>query len=470
MGLLDVLDTDQGRMGLGLLAAAGPRSDGAGFGQRLQEGMGSFDAYKANALKQKMLEAQMQQAMEQAAQQKADRARQQTIQQGMGKFFKPGQQALAPLIGDAATGIMPSAGRDAVAPSFDTAGAAQFLADNGDYEQALKMMPKPKELQVNKLDVKDFTPESVQRFAQTGSYADLVRMDKAHFGDSGGQLLAMDPFTGKPLNSVNKTQSPDSKASNALGWANNAATLRGQNLTDRRARERLNFDMNGGADSGGATQMGLNKQFGKPQAGYRWKPDGSMEFIPGGPADQKAQMKTSGEGTVDSVVADLRDKYTQLNEGGGIVNDKDGALGNIGARIASTGLGQAVGGAVGTRNQTSRDNIAMTRPLLLQAIMKATGMSAKQMDSNAELKLYLATATDPTRGYQANMDALQRIEELYGGGKKDTQPTEPAKQAPAANLMEKLPTANASNKGKKIRDTTTGKVLVSNGMTWTEAP
>ena len=98
-------------------------------------------------------------------------------------------------------------------------------------------MPKPKELQVNKLDVKDFTPESVQKFAQTGSYADLVRMDKAHFGDSGGQLVAMDPFTGQPLNSINKTQSPDGKASNAVAWANNAATLRGQNMTDARARD-----------------------------------------------------------------------------------------------------------------------------------------------------------------------------------------------------------------------------------------
>lgn len=462
-GLLDFLNTDQGRMGLGLLAAAGPRSDGAGFGQRLQEGMGQFDAYKANALKQRMLEAQMQQAMEQSALQKAEQSRQQTIRQGMGQFFKPGQQSLSPLVGDASIGIMPSAGRDAVAPSFDAAGAAQFLADNGDYEQALKLMPKPKELQINKLNASDFTPASLAKFAKSQNYGDLERLEKASFQNTGSKTYALNPFTGLPLNSIENTQDPNSRASVA-------ATLRGQNLTDRRARERLNFDMNGGADSGGATQMGLNKQFGKPQAGYRWKPDGSMEFIPGGPADQKAQMKTSGEGTVDSVVADLRDKYTQLNEGGGIVNDKDGALGNIGARIASTGLGQTVGGAVGTRNQTSRDNIAMTRPLLLQAIMKATGMSAKQMDSNAELKLYLATATDPTRGYQANMDALQRIEELYGGGKKDTQPTEPAKQAPAANLMEKLPTANASNKGKKIRDTTTGKVLVSNGMTWTEAP
>ncbi|MCV6900707.1 hypothetical protein OE165_27120, partial [Escherichia coli] len=50
-------------------------------------------------------------------------------------------------------------------------------------------------------------------------------------------LVAMNPFTGQPLNSINKTQSPDSKASNAVAWANNAATLRGQNMTDARARD-----------------------------------------------------------------------------------------------------------------------------------------------------------------------------------------------------------------------------------------
>lgn len=207
--------------------------------------------------------------------------------------------------------------------------------------------------------------------------------------------------------SLEMGQSPDSKASNALGWANNAL-----------ANRKFAFDQAGGSDAGGTTQMALNKQFGKPQAGYRWKADGSMEFIPGGPADQKAQLKTSGEGTVDSVVADLRDKYQKLNDGGGIVNNENGTMTNLAARLGSTGLGQTFGSAVGTKNQTSRENIEMTRPLLLQAIMKATGMSAKQMDSNAELKLYLATATDPTKGFQANQDALNRIEMLYGSGQK----------------------------------------------------
>lgn len=42
------------------------------------------------------------------------------------------------------------------------------------------------------------------------------------------------------------------------------------------------------ADAGGPSQAGLTKQFGKAPPGYRWKPDGTAEAIPGGPADIKA--------------------------------------------------------------------------------------------------------------------------------------------------------------------------------------
>ena len=38
----------------------------------------------------------------------------------------------------------------------------------------------------------------------------------------------------------------------------------------------------------------------------------------------------------------------------------------------------------------------------------------------------------------------------------------------ASKPMESLPAANASNKGRAIRDTATGKVLRSNGMSWVE--
>jgi len=56
MGLLDAFNSEQGRFGLGLLAASAPRSDGAGFGQRLNEAVGSVDAWKQSQAKQKQAE------------------------------------------------------------------------------------------------------------------------------------------------------------------------------------------------------------------------------------------------------------------------------------------------------------------------------------------------------------------------------------------------------------------------------
>ena len=153
-------------------------------------------------------------------------------------------------------------------------------------------------------------------------------------------------------------------------------------------------------------------------------------------AQKKSEQLDVGRDLVNTTVTQLKGYYDLLNTGGGIVNQDRGALENIGARIAASGMGQTLGGAVGTKNQNARDAIEQQRPMLLRGIMQATGMSARQLDSNAELKLWLATATDPTKGYQANMDALNNIAEMFGKGgfllKGETKPITGAAPQPAA--------------------------------------
>jgi hypothetical protein len=102
----------------------------------------------------------------------------------------------------------------------------------------------------------------------------------------------------------------------------------------------------------------------------------------------------------------------------------NGAVSNVLAAVGSSGPGQFLGNMVGTENQSARNSIAQTRPLLLNAIKQATGMSAKQMDSNAELKMYLAAATDPKLDIKANMAALDSLDRLYGLGLGPTKPNE----------------------------------------------
>lgn len=151
---------------------------------------------------------------------------------------------------------------------------------------------------------------------------------------------------------------------------------------------------------------------GKPMYVERNKAIGMQPYTAAQEAKEVAKVR--GGENFDTMISNLRDSYKQLGDMGAITSTKQGALSNLGAGIASTGLGQATGRLFGTQAQSIRNNIAQSRPLLLNAIKEATGMSAKQMDSNAELNLYLRAATDPSLDLQANLHALDQLEKLYG--------------------------------------------------------
>jgi hypothetical protein len=160
--------------------------------------------------------------------------------------------------------------------------------------------------------------------------------------------------------------------------------------------------------------QGSNQAQSRVPMGYRMTSDGGLEPIPGGPADQKAQTVNVGRETVNTLVTGLKDQYNLLKDTGGITSTKESSLSNIPAYLSSSGAGQATGKLFGTANQSARNTISQSRPLLLQAIAKATGMSSKQMDSNTELQMYLKAATDPSLDYEANIYALDQLQTLYG--------------------------------------------------------
>lgn len=289
----------------------------------------------------------------------------------MGQFFKPGQQALSPLLGDPSTGIMPSAGRAATAPSFDATGAAQFLAQNGEYEKALAMMPKPKELAINKLDVKDFTPASVAKFSRTGDYGDLVRMDKAQFQNTGGATMALDPFTGRPLNVIQNTQSPDSKASTAVSWANYGLS-----------KDRLNFDKQGGADGT------------KPKlVGDQWVT---------APTDMK-----SGEvrPAMPSVAKkDATEALELIKSAREIIPKSTGSYLGTGIDQAARVFGASTGGDTAA---------AQLKALEGALVSKMPKMSGPQSDKDVQLYKQMAGEIgDPTIPQSRKLAALQTIEQI----------------------------------------------------------
>jgi hypothetical protein len=129
-------------------------------------------------------------------------------------------------------------------------------------------------------------------------------------------------------------------------------------------------------------------------------------------ADEQKQIK--GREDVDVLIAQLRNNYNNLQAAGDITSSQNRGGTNLAAGIGSSGIGQATGRLFGTASQSERNSIAQTRPLLLAAIKNATGMSAKQMDSNVEMQMYLRSATDPSLDYEANMRALSNLEKLMG--------------------------------------------------------
>jgi hypothetical protein len=145
---------------------------------------------------------------------------------------------------------------------------------------------------------------------------------------------------------------------------------------------------------------------------------------------QKEKTKGQAKEQLSGVVQQLNNSYTALEQGGGITSTAQGGLSNLGARLGSTGFGQAVGGALGTQNQRQRQEIEQTRPLLLNLIKDATGMTASQMNSNAEMQLYLKAATDPTLTVEANRSALANLDKMFGLGL--AKPPADAAKPPAA--------------------------------------
>jgi hypothetical protein len=126
------------------------------------------------------------------------------------------------------------------------------------------------------------------------------------------------------------------------------------------------------------------------------------------------QIKEESQDKFESILGGLEENYKNLAKLGGIVDLNQGKLSNLGARAKSTKLGQTVQGAVGSEEQVLREQINMAKPALINMLRQASGMSAKNMDSEKELKFFLQTATDETKSLQANLSAIKSLRDLYG--------------------------------------------------------
>jgi hypothetical protein len=139
--------------------------------------------------------------------------------------------------------------------------------------------------------------------------------------------------------------------------------------------------------------------------------------IPGGRAASEEEEKELGKENFSLVMSNMTNNFVELDRMDGIVNPDKPATLNIASRVAASAAGQMVGGTFGTEAQALRDRIVMAKPALIGAIMKATGMSSRQMDSNRELQFYLQQVGDETKSIWANLAAIDLLDKQYGNGK-----------------------------------------------------
>lgn len=127
--------------------------------------------------------------------------------------------------------------------------------------------------------------------------------------DLGGkvQVIDVNPFTNPAIKGTqyDKTLTPGEVLTDdrtrSEGRLNRGVTMRGQNMTDARSRE---------ANASG-----------KPPSGYRFKEDGTLEAIQGGPGDKrlnptesqgKASLYSTRAAEADAILNDLGDNYSRV--------------------------------------------------------------------------------------------------------------------------------------------------------------
>ena len=130
----------------------------------------------------------------------------------------------------------------------------------------------------------------------------------------------------------------------------------------------------------------------------------------------KEKDKQDGKTALASRISTIGSAYKKLNEAGAVINSDKGVTDNLSAAGASGWTGHRIGQITGSPSASVRQEILNSRPALISAIMKASGMSAKSMDSNVELQFYLDQVTNPANDLWSNLSALHTLDKQYGLG------------------------------------------------------
>lgn len=304
-GLLDsIFNTQEGRMGLGLLALGqAPRSQAM---PGLLSLMNSMDASEQRKAESAWANTQRERQQKEWAAKDAAAQRDAEIQAAIPGLFGSTSQGSVSI---------PEVGGVPFVSQGVQVDQPSIRSNTGfDVQRALQLRMSPEQIQ-KYYELSNLGRQEVARTVEGMENGRPVTLQYDKYGqpvgrgveqwkaplqvNRGDRVDFVSPVTMQQQGSFGINMSPSERDASARGWASN-------NL----ARQRLAFDMGGGADVGPG-QAGMVRQFGKPPAGYRWKQDGTLEAIPGGPTDIKAgelgakaeQRKAAAAGAAENVLS-----------------------------------------------------------------------------------------------------------------------------------------------------------------------
>lgn len=130
-------------------------------------------------------------------------------------------------------------------------------------------------------------------------------------------------------------------------------------------------------------------------------------------AQEKLDKKEEGKRSLTASLDRAEQIVEDLYKGGGITSSSDSTLSNLAVSAATSGVGQFIGRAAGTKNQDLRDEWDSVRLQLKNDVKEATGMTASELNSNVELQTFLKSLGSSGMTKEANLAIIKNIRDKY---------------------------------------------------------
>jgi len=183
----------------------------------------------------------------------------------------------------------------------------------------------------------------------------------------------------------------------------------------------------------------------------------STTAVPAQPVTVGTKKQVIGQSNVENTLDKMMDKYNRLDALKAIPSAQRGIAENVPAYLAGTTFGQEVEKARATPAQQQRNELKALRRSLLKDIMAATGASAKELDSNFELKSMLESLSDETMDIDSVRRIIADLSARYGKGAVKA-PEEAPMGAPPAPSTGKTITRRGTYNGRPVVEYSDGTV------------